>query len=190
MRLKVFRLTFLLLIISVTSSYAQGSFGISNVGAEFQVFPAGFIIGPRVEFALSERSRIHGRVFYEVARRQDFGEFDNEEGGGLGFGFGYQHFFKNKLKNFFLSGRVDLLFLDIDWTDINGPITTMGTTEITVVQPTGQAGYRLYLGDKKWFLDLTVSFGVEVNVVTRGPDVGEGGIFLGGITFGRNFLNK
>lgn len=57
----------------------------------------------------------------------------------------------------------------------------MGTTDITVLQPTFEVGYRQRLA-RNVFASVYAGFGREINVVTQGDPVGQGGISFAGIT--------
>ncbi|MCE7993201.1 MAG: hypothetical protein HEP71_14540 [Roseivirga sp.] len=72
-------------------------------------------------------------------------------------------------------------FLDIDWRD-NTPVAA-GNTDISVLQPTLGLGYDFPLKNERIKLGLLVAFGYEVNVVTSGKEVGQGGISLLGLSF-------
>lgn len=171
-------------LISVTAT-AQNSGEEStklNLGAEFQAYPAGQMYGLRAEYFINQKSEINFRVGYNAAFRMDFsGLNDNEQGGGWGFTPGYRYHFNNGfLRNFFVGARCDFWQLSIDWRDDdNVPIT--GNTKITVVQPTVDLGYKLKL-TKGLSATFSVAFGQEINVVTKGDEVGQGGISLVGAT--------
>lgn len=175
------------------SAIAQNA---SNVGIELQAYPAGFILGVRGGIDLGSRQELNLRLGWNIARRGDFGEHDNERGGGAGFGLGYRYYLKDKLSGLFLGARTDLWLMDIDWTDrrpicpIVPPCTetdVKGSTDITVFQPTLEAGYNLLNSRSGWLLAPTVSFGYEINVRTEGEEVGEGAILLGGVNLGYRF---
>lgn len=154
----------------------------TTLGVEFQAYPAGQMYGVRAEYFINKNSEINLRVGYNAAFRMDFsGLNDNEQGGGWGFTPGYRyHFTKGFLNNFFVGARCDFWWLSIDWRDEDN-IPRTGNTKITVVQPTLDFGYNINLGNR---LNTTISaaFGQEINVVTKGDEVGQGGISLIGAT--------
>jgi len=156
-------------------SKAQAS---EHIGLELQVYPAGVILGIRGGLIFDRQQELNLRLGYNIARRGDFGEHDNEEGGGPGFSLGYRYHFMDNLKDLFIGARADIWFMDIDWRD-DQPLRT-GTTNITVFQPTLETGYDL-LKRSDWTVAPTVSFGYEINIKTEGDDVGEGAILLGGV---------
>ena len=147
-----------------------------------QAYPAGVIAGLHAEYALSERDELTARLAWNATDRGDFGEHDDEHGGGPGGGLGWRRFFGPQYTGWLFGGRVDVWALKIDWKD-SSPASRQGETDVLVVQPSLEAGYRWRLGDSRWRLDLTGSFGYEINVEVDGEDVGEGPIGLVGVTF-------
>lgn len=164
------------------SATVENSYKSFLLGTEFQAYPAGQMYGLRGEYFINKKSEINFRVGYNAAFRQDFsGLNDNEQGGGWGFTPGYRYHFANGiLRNFFVGARCDFWWLSIDWRD-NDNIPINGNTKITVVQPTVDLGYNVRL-NKGLNATFSVAFGQEVNVVTKGDAVGQGGISLVGIT--------
>lgn len=172
-----------------TSLFAQSSFSV-----EAQVYPAGIIPGIRFDYSLGNNSYLTSRIGYNLADRKDYGKNDNEEGDGLGFSIGYAR------TNFLATNltahlRADLWFMDIDWEqkgliicdfDTCPNAVATGTTEITVLQPTFGLEYNIAFS-KNLFLKPSFSFGYEINVKTKGREVGEGAILLGGLSFGYQF---
>lgn len=134
----------------------------------------------RASWLLGEKSSLIGKLGYNTARRQDFGEHDKEDGGGIGLALGYRRYLDNKRSGLFMEGRASAWFLDIDWQD-NAPLRT-GNSDITVFQPTIGIGYDILLNDGKIKLGLLVAFGYEVNMITSGEAVGQGGISLIGLS--------
>lgn len=182
--------TFILVLFFIPASlFAQSSFSI-----ETDAYPAGIIPGIRFDYDLGTNSYLTSRIGYNFTDRKDYGENDNEEGGGLGFGLGYLR--SNFLtENLAVHVRTDLWFMDIDWQQkgliICDPFScpnavATGTTEITVLQPTIGIEYHLPLASKL-FLSPSLSFGYEINIRTEGREVGEGAILFGGISFGYLF---
>ena len=60
----------------------------SRWGFEVQVYPTGVIPGIRYEWDLSTQDQLFARVAYNFTDRSDFGENDDESGGGPGIGLG------------------------------------------------------------------------------------------------------
>lgn len=127
-------------------------------------------------------------------RRGDFGRNDHESGLGFGVGVGGIRFFQPVPTGFFVGGQLDLWAQNIDWRNLVIVCNVDGDCEISsrqdrgssqtnVIQPTAVAGYRLKL-DETLRLDITVAFGAEINVSTRGKSVGEGAILLGSLALG------
>ena len=94
---------------------------------------------------------------------------------------GYRHFLSSSGR-WFLGVRNDFWFNSLDWRDqIGQPNEVNGSTNITVVQPTLEGGLGFSLGEK-WGIFPSISFGYEINVVTRGEEVGQGAILLLGVS--------
>ncbi|MBO3698440.1 hypothetical protein [Roseivirga sp. E12] len=172
-----------------TLAFAQTvrSRGLETVGIGVQRYPAGTIVNLRSAWKISTRSVLMGKLGYNMAKRKDFGKHDNEEGGGPGFTLAYKRYFKTGLSGWFIEGRASMWFLDIDWRDDQPSIS--GNTDISVVQPTAGIGYDFLLNDKMK-LGLIAAFGYELNVVTSGEPVGEGGISLIGFSFAYKLGSK
>jgi hypothetical protein len=146
-------------------------------GLELQAYPTGFLPGVRADIYLSDFSKVHFRAGYNVVRHGDAGEHDDERGGGPGFTIGYDILpVANHRWTFGL--RSDLWFNKVDWSD-DQPARS-GTTNVVVVQPTLQAGFRMPIGELVEILP-TLSFGYEINVQTKGEEVGQGPILLLGV---------
>ena len=169
-----------------TGALSQSS--IWDVSFEFQAYPTGLIPGLRIEKGFADRHAVHLRLGYQYIRHRDLGVHGDERGNGYGFTLGYKYFFKENFQGLSLSLRNDIWFNSLDWEDYDdsGLVTDMGTTEITVVQPTVEAGYTLMLGEK-WTFTPSLAFGFEVNVKTEGSEVGEGAILLLGFKIGPRF---
>lgn len=172
-----------LLILQTQPGLSVAQPGFSSAGAEVQAYPAGVILGVRTEWQADEHNALNLRLGYNIARRGDYGKHDNEEGGGPGFSIGYRRYLHGWLPGLFAGIRSDLWRMDIDWRD-DLPAEITGTTEITVVQPTVEAGYDLLKPNSAWRVVPTISFGYEINVDTEGEPVGEGAILLGGVNIG------
>jgi len=150
-----------------------------------QGYPAGVIAAGHVRYALSDRDELSLRIGYNATDRQDFGEHDDERGGGLGGGIGYRRSLRPRGEGGWLWGaRADLWDLEIDWKDDPSgafPAGREGTTDVLVLQPTAELGYGWWLEGAR--LELVLGLGAEINVDTAGEDVGEGAILLLGVTY-------
>jgi len=154
-----------------------------EVGLESQAYPTGVIGAASVRLPVAGRHRIGFRAGYNRARRSDNGEHDDERGGGPGIGAAYRFGLRPEARGLFFGARVDLWWLEIDWTDDPGLTTEVrGSTDILVLQPTGEVGWRFTFGSEmRWAVEPSVALGAEINVRTEGEDVGEGAILLGGV---------
>ncbi|MGE0552497.1 MAG: hypothetical protein AB7R55_03605 [Gemmatimonadales bacterium] len=148
----------------------------ATLGVEARAYPAGVIAAGRLDLDLGRRTRIGFTAGYNLTRRGDFGEHDDERGGGGGLGVLVTTRLGDRPSGFYLGGRIDLWWLDIDWTD-RSPARA-GTTAITVVQPTARGGYGFSLAGGRWRLETGLALGSEVNLRTGGERVGEGAILL------------
>ncbi len=160
---------------------------VKSVGVELQAYPTGIILGVRADFSVSEHIALNGRLGYNLARRRDLGEHDDERGGGFGGSFGSRYFFKQDFQGFFIGVRVDLWAMEIDWTTTVSDPETTGVTNITVLQPLIAGGYAFVLPSGNWVITPKISLGYEINLKTKGEAVGEGAISLIGVSVCRRF---
>lgn len=157
-------------------------------GFEVQAYPAGVIPGVHAQWELDESSALTARVAGNFTDRQDFGEHDDERGGGFGAGLGYRRYLGSSREGWLWGARVDLWRLGIDWVDDPGTaLRRSGSTDITVLQPSFELGYGMRLGESDWRVEWTLGLGAEINIDTDGEDVGEGAILLLGATLVRSF---
>ena len=143
-------------------------------------YPVGFMTKVEMHQEVGEHGLVSAGIGWNQADRGDNGEHDDEVGGGPGAVFGYRHYLGERYDGFFLTGNVDVWWMDIDWEDFGPPLRT-GNTDITVLQPYVGAGYRFELGEQM-MLEVAAGLGAEINVSTDGEDVGEGAILLIGAT--------
>ena len=154
-----------------------------QIGLECQVYPTGIIPSINYTMPVGQAGSLEFRVGYNIVDHRDLGVQDDEKGGGFGGSVGYAH---PIWKGFRLGVRADVWFNSIDWKMNPGTIMEVGgTSEVTVFQPTATLDYPIPLGS--WFLTPRIAFGAEINVQTKGEEVGQGAILLGGIGFSRAF---
>lgn len=155
-----------------------------SIGLGIQAYPAGFIPYVQSDFHFPKNMFISARLGYNITDRQDFSPVnDHEKGGGPGCSIGLNKSFGFKKSQFFVGLLTDVWLLQIDWKDKNNtPDQIQGTTEITVLQPWLNAGYRKSLGTSPFNLTLGVGFGREINIVTKGDAVAQG--WMGSILVG------
>ena len=149
-----------------------------EIGPEIQFYPTGIIPGLRIEKYLNQSSSLNFRLGYQIIDHRDLGVQDDETGNGFGVSLAYRRFLNDRQSGLSLAFRTDLWFNEMDWQTDNA----MGTTNITVIQPTLMGEYRF----KKGNISITpsLSFGWEWNVSTDGEPTGEGAILLVGCSFG------
>lgn len=156
-----------------------------DIGLEFRAYPAGQMFLLSGEKTLNARSSLLIDLGYNRADRKDFGVQDKEEGGGFGGGIGYRYFIKNEQKGFFVGLEHFVWQLAIDWRDtVSGFATIVGSSEILVLQPAFNGGYKYVAKSGKYFGEVGLAFGREYNVKTQGAEVGQGGISMLTIAFG------
>lgn len=156
------------------------------IGFEFEGYPAGQMYGLRFEhhWGNTNQQEINLRLGYNRAFRYNWsGLNDDEQGGGFGFSVGYRYHFLHKSGfNLFVGARTDIWQMSIFWKDYDN-IPQNGTTHITVLQPSAEAGIRLMLTNT-----ISATFyggiGQEINVATKGKEVGQGGMYIWGATLG------
>lgn len=175
-----------LLLVFLIFGYYQAISQI-EVGVELQVYPTGFIPGIHLEYELSPHSGLQGRIGYNVVRHRDLGVHQDERGGGFGGTLGYRYYFKPERKGMIIGLRCDLWQNEVDWRDGIGLITEMsGTSNVTVLQPTGELGYTFALNNNLTLVP-TISLGAEINIKTEGEEIGQGAILLLGATLSKRF---
>ncbi len=179
------RLRTLNLLTVLLPTIACQSASFSGAGLDVQGYPAGVITTARADWEVSPRRTVSVHAGYNATDRQDFGEHDDETGGGPGLGVSGRHYFGEEHAGWFAGGRLDLWLLDIDWED-DSP-SRAGSSDAVVLQPTVQGGYRWDFGDGDWSLDLYGAAGAEINLDTDGEDVGEGAIGLLGVALTYGF---
>jgi hypothetical protein len=154
----------------------------SWLGIETQVYPAGVIPAVQARWETDPRSEVLVRAAANLTDRQDYGEHDDERGGGGGLGVGWRRYREPSQQGWLYGVRLDVWRLEIDWTDLPGePGETSGETTIWVAQPSLEGGYGWRLSEGLR-LELALGLGAEINVSTDGEDVGEGAILLFGAT--------
>lgn len=167
----------------------QNSDITKRAGLEIQGYPAGIIAGVQYEYSSGRIHSIHGRLAANLADRRDWGEHDDERGIGWGGTLGYRYGFNVLSQRFSAGIRSDFWNMYITWKD-NGLSTgqrpiVQGETYTFVVQPTFELAWWKSFGEH-WNFGLSVSNGVEINVITKGQPVGQGLITL----LGFNFLRR
>ena len=173
----------LLLISPILFSDSKAQSSHFDLGIEFQVYPTGILPGLKAALGLGAHSALHLRVGANIFDHRDLGVQDMEEGSGFGFTLGYQYYFVEDHRKWFLGIRNDFWWNTVDW-ETDG---VTGTTEIFVVQPTAIGGYAFSFADGKVIFEPALGFGYEVNVKTEGENTGEGAIGLAGFSLGYRF---
>lgn len=153
-----------------------------DVGGEFQWYSKGFITTLHLAYNFPVHHSLQARLGYNKSNWKTKGNHDNEEGGGLGFSFGYRYYFLVRPHGFFLGARTDISNLSIDWRQG----TSKGKSKIWAFQPTAETGYMFLINDL-FFISPSFAAGVQSNIKTEGQPVGNGFIVLAGISAGWKF---
>lgn len=151
-----------------------------QVGAEIQWYPAGWLIGPVTNYFISPKHILNFRAAINIADRHNWsGLNDDERGTGYGGSVGYRYLFTPAKNSFLIGARVDLFNTKIKWKNNIGTTQQIsGTTTTLVLQPSGEFGYRIKLKNRKWNILFAGGIGEEINIRTKGRDVGQGGMWL------------
>lgn len=155
-----------------------------ELGLEAQWYPAGWLLGPVVQYHKRPHHVFFGKLGINLANRYNWsGLNDDEKGVGYGGSLGYRYFFKKAKSTPFIGTRGELYNTHIKWkNDIETPNETNGTTRIVVYQPSFEAGYWLKPYKSAYSFTLSGGFGAELNLATKGKPVGEGGMWLATLT--------
>ena len=143
----------------------------TTVLGEVQAYPAGLVATGGVEWPMGG-TQLGIRAGYNLTDRRDWGEHEQEDGGGAGAGVTLMWDMDARPGGFFLAAALDVWRLSIDWEDPG----RSGTSEVTVFQPTARVGYGVLWGPRE--VRLSLSGGWEINTRLTGEAVGEGPIGL------------
>ncbi|MES1220964.1 MAG: hypothetical protein ABUT20_36025 [Bacteroidota bacterium] len=180
--MKKYASLFIALLFFISSRSQDIGYKTIDVGGEFQWYPKGYIYA----LHLASNSRLHHsfqlRLGYNTSNWKDEGLHDKEEGGGPGFSLGYRYYFLVKPHGFFLGARADLWRLSIDWNEL----LVKGKSKVWALQPTAELGYMILINDL-FFITPSIAAGVQTNLKTEGQEVGDGSVFLVGLSAGWRF---
>ena len=160
-----------------------------ELGAELQLYPAGIMSMLTSNVFLNEKWALRFRVGGNFADRQDFSDYnDDEVASGFGATIGVVRYFPYGKGNFILGASIDTWNMWTDWKDdLDTANPTQGETYNFVIQPWINEGY-LFDYSEKWNAGGSLGFGREINVITRGENVGEG--WMGIVTLSVNYKIK
>ncbi len=166
----------------------------------FQAYPAGIIPGLQLEIGVGTyyKSSLGLKVGYNRARRRNWGEHEDERGGGFGGGIFYKYYLLNPNKQLYIGARTELWKMIIDWRNSGDDENLwtdddiVGFTDILVFQPTLEMGYKFVIPFKEnshnaLIINPNIAAGWELNVISKGDDVGQGSIALIGVDLGLRF---
>lgn len=158
-----------------------------ELGTELQLYPVGYMTMITSNIFIREDWTLRFRLGGNFANREDFSGFnDNEVAKGFGGSFGLVKYVPYWKGNFIFGASFDTWNMWTKWKDgINTTNPTSGTTYNLVIQPWVNAGY-LYNLSNKLNTGISLGFGREINVITRGEKVGEG--WMGIATLSLNYL--
>jgi hypothetical protein len=182
---KAIYLSLILAVFFFTDSKAQTNNKAAAVskfqtGVEVQWYPAGWLIGPVANYFISPKHILNFRAAINIADRHNWsGLNDDERGTGYGGSVGYRYLFTPAKNSFFIGARVDLFSTKIKWKNNIGTVQqTSGITTTLVLQPSAELGYRIMLTNSRWNILFAGGIGEEINIRTKGRDVGQGGMWL------------
>ena len=157
-----------------------------DLGFEFRAYPAGQMYMLRGEKLISANSTFGIYAGYNKADRKDFGVHLKEEGGGFGGGLAYKRYIVKDSSGFYVGLENFVWTIEIDWSDTapDNTFSLSGTTDILVLQPAFNFGYKYVHVTSKWYAEVGLAFGTEINVKTKGSKVGQGGISMITATIG------
>lgn len=159
-----------------------------EIGTELELYPAGFIPMITSNYFLNDRWALRFRIGGNFADRQDFSGYnDDEVAKGFGGSFGIIKYFSSWGEGQpFVGLSLDTWNMWTKWQDgLKTLDPTTGTTYNLVLQPWANVGYQ-YPISSKWNAGISVGLGREINLITRGEQVGEG--WIGVATFSVNYL--
>ena len=179
-----FSVLVLFISIQVIAQSDIGKFKKFEIGTEFQLYPVGYIPTLTTNYYLNENLALRFRIGGNFANRQDFsGLNDDEKAKGYGGSIGVYKFLKpNKTGKFFIGFSIDGWNMWVKWID-KSELINKGETYNLVIQPWINAGYYYNL-NKNISIGGGLGFGREINVITKGEEVGQG--FMGSLTIGTN----
>jgi hypothetical protein len=182
---KAIYLSLILTVFFFTDSKAQinnkaAAVSKFQTGVEVQWYPAGWLIGPVANYFISPKNILNFRAAINIADRHNWsGLNDDERGTGYGGSVGYRYLFTPAKNSFLIGARVDLFNTKIKWkNNIGTAQQTSGTTTTLVLQPSAELGYRIKLTNIRWNILFAGGIGEEINIRTKGRDVGQGGMWL------------
>ena len=158
-----------------------------ELGTELQLYPVGYMTMITSNIFIREDWALRFRLGGNFANREDFSGFnDDEVAKGFGGSFGLVKYVPYWKGNFIFGASFDTWNMWTKWKDgINTTNPTSGTTYNLVIQPWVNAGY-LYNLSNTLNTGISLGFGREINVITRGEKVGEG--WMGIATLSLNYL--
>jgi hypothetical protein len=189
--MKLKGLFFFILILFSMQVFSQTEEDISKrkieIGIEMQLYPAGVMPMLTSNVFLNEKWALRFRAGGNFADRQDFSDYNDKEiARGFGATLGVVRYFPSGKGNFIVGASIDTWNMWTDWKDgLDTPAPTSGVTYNVVIQPWINGGYLFDLSHK-WNAGASLGFGREINVITRGENVGEG--WIGLATFSLNYV--
>lgn len=178
-------LRFLILACAMGALCSPKAFAASDCARlELRAYPTGQLTGVGWESdipLLGSHYRGSATVLYNRARRGDSGVHQDERGNGYGGGLAVDRYFSPDQLGWYVGVRAEVFSLRIAYRDSIGNANIAGSSRVTVVQPTLNAGHAFDLGNRQR-LQLSLGLGAEINARTRGAKVGSGAIGLVGVS--------
>ncbi len=182
------KLLLIILLLPLTN-FSQNKDNLNKkieLGLEFQKYPVGFMPMITANVFVKKNLALRYRIGVNFADRKDYSNYnDYEKASGFGASFGIVKYIPNGNGNFIFGATIDTWNMWTNWQDnLNTTMPTQGKTYTLVIQPWINAGY-LYNFSNKINGGLSLGFGREINIVTKGERVGEG--FMGIATASINY---
>jgi len=168
------------------SQAKQSAHNKIELGFELQRYPVGYMPMLTSNVFLNETWALRVRVGGNFADREDFSDFnDDETAQGFGGSAGVVRYIPYGKGNFTLGASIDTWNMWTDWKDgLDTSNPTSGQTYNLVLQPWINGGYLFDLSNT-WNVGASLGVGREINVITRGENVGEG--WMGILTLSANY---
>lgn len=181
----------IVLILLYIPMFSQANDNKSNkkieLGTELQLYPVGYMPMITSNIFVKDTWALRFRIGGNFADREDFSGFNDDEiAKGFGGSFGLVKYVPYWKGNIIFGATLDTWNMWTKWKDgLDTLNPTSGTTYNLVIQPWVNAGY-LYNLSNQWNTGISIGLGREINVITRGEDVGEG--WMGIVTFSVNYI--
>lgn len=149
---------------------------LKGIGINVQVYPAGVIATINKSKTIKNGYEAIFRFGGNLAARRNLSPYnDYEMGGGFGLSVGLHKYIELNKGRVLLGLNTDVWNIWINWqNNLGKQDESQGQTYTTVLQPWIETGYFFRLKHLAFDVGLTTGFGREMNIITRGKEVGQG----------------